>query len=247
MDKDTPGRRGWVVVRIVLVVLWLLAAAMVWWTAPRESSYARASADVVAQRVTAYQWGDSWEYADGPRPWFSAADLSSSGTLGPIFAWRTGDGRVHWVDSGDFEEVQTTGTVSDAAYSGPGAVGLAQSLRAAGLEDRVDVIRAPGWLVSGIGVVLGLVFLGILVAGPAPVLGTRWYWWWLVCLTPYGLGLLFWLVREHPWSSAPAGLGDRDRGFLGLLTGIVAALLISVLLLLLNGVLGGRWVPLPGD
>jgi hypothetical protein len=253
MDEDMPaprGRRGWDVLRAVLIVLWLVAAAMTWWTAPRKASYERASADVVAQRVTAYQWGDSWQEVDGPRPWFSDAHLSSSDTLGPVFAWRTGDGRVHWADTGDFAEVQTTGAVAAKDYSGPGAVGLAESLRAAGLQGRFDYLHTPGNLVGGIGILLGLTFFVVLVAGPAPVLGTRWYWWWLVALTPYGLGLLFWLAREHPWARSPAPAGTaatRDRGFLGLITGLVAAFLISLALLLLNGVLGGRWVPLPGD
>jgi hypothetical protein len=60
------------VLRLALVLLWLFAAAVSWWTAPRKQSYEQAAADVAAGRVTAYQWGDRWD-ADGPGPWFDAS------------------------------------------------------------------------------------------------------------------------------------------------------------------------------
>ena len=243
--------RWWGVLRLALVLLWLLAAVMTWWTAAREQGYDQARADVTAGRVTAYQWGDRWD-GDGPGPWFGASTLQSSGTLGPLFAWRTQDGRVQWTDTGDFDQVTTTGAIDDKGYSGAGAVGIAQDIRAAGLEDRGGDVDAREPVVVGIGVVLAAIFLGMVVAGPAPVLGTRWFWFCLVYLTPLGLGLLFWLARDRPWSRAaapaivPGGVGRRDRGVLGFGIGILAMFLISLLLLILHGALGDRWVPQPG-
>ncbi|MEH0985429.1 hypothetical protein [Micromonospora sp. CPCC 205556] len=239
--------------RLALVLLWLLAAAVSWWTAPRKQSYEQARADVAAGHVTAYQWGDSWATDGSPRPWFGASDLRASSTLGPLFAWRTPDGRVYWTDTGNFDQVTTTGAVDPASYSGPGAVGIAQDLRAGGLVHRAGEVQPSGVAVAvaGIGLVLAAVFLGVGVAGPAPVLGTRWFWFWLVSTAPYGLGLLFWLFRDRPWSrpAAPAATpGDRelrDRGLLGLCLGFLATILISLLLLALHEALGDRWVPLP--
>lgn len=257
--------RWWDVLRLALVVLWLLAAVLAWWTAPRKQSYDQAKADVAAGRVTAYQWGDRWD-GDDPGPWFGVSALQSAGTLGPLFAWRTPDGQVRWTDTVDFDEVTTTGAVDDKSYSGAGAVGIAQELRAAGLEHRGGDVDSPGPVVAGIGFVLAAIFLGTVVAGPAPVLGTRWFWFWLVSLAPLGLGLLFWLARDRPWSrsavpapavpapavpapAAPAPAAGRaerrDRGILGFAIGVLAAILISILLLTLHGILGDWWVPRP--
>nr|WP_230416265.1 hypothetical protein [Micromonospora tarapacensis] len=246
--------RWWAVLRLALVLVWLLAAAVSWWTAPRKQSYEQARAAVVAGRVTAYQWGDSWAAGGGPRPWFGASGLRASSTLGPLFAWRTPDGRVYWTDTDRFDQVTTTGAVDPASYSGPGAVGIGQDLRAGGPEHRAGEVR-PRWAaatVTGIGLLLAAISLGVLVAGPAPVLGTRWFWFWLVSTAPYGLGMLFWLSRDRPWSRpvVPAAMpGDRerrDRGILGLVLGILAAILINLLLLALHAAVGDRWVPLPG-
>nr|WP_240742144.1 hypothetical protein [Micromonospora zingiberis] len=241
--------------RLALVLLWLLAAAVNWWTAPRKHSYEQARADVTAGHVTAYQWGDSWATGGSPLPWFGASDLRASGTLGPLFAWRTPDGRVYWTDTGYFDQVTTTSAVDPASYSGPGAIGIAQDLRAGGLEHRAGEVHSLGVAVTvmGIGLVLAAVFLGVVVAGPAPVLGTRWFWFWLVCAAPYGLGLLLWLSRDRPWTrpAVPAAMpGDRerrDRGVFGLVLGILAGILVSLLLLALNEALGDRWVPLSGS
>jgi hypothetical protein len=47
---------------------------------------------------------------------------------------------------------------------------------------------------------LATVCLLVIIFGPAPRLGTRWYWFW-AALMPWGLGVLLWLAREHPWSA----------------------------------------------
>ncbi|HYN94759.1 MAG TPA: hypothetical protein VES42_12995 [Pilimelia sp.] len=242
--------RWWGVLRVAVVLLWLLAAAASWWTGPREQSYDRARADVAAGRVTAYQWGDYWD-AGNARTWFGPARLHSSGTLGPLFVWRTPDGRVRWTNTDHFGRVKVMGTVDEVNYSGPGAMGIAQDVRAAGLERRSGGVDPFGAGRAFVGLILGLVFLGVVVAGPAPTRGTRWYWFWLVAAAPYGLGLLYWLARERPWSpsAAPAaeagGPDRRSRGILGLGLGVVASILVSLLLLILHSILGDRWVPYP--
>jgi hypothetical protein len=91
----------------------------------------------------------------------------------------------------------------------------------------------------------------VIAAGPAPVLGTRWFW--LTYTAPYGLGLVFWLLRDRPWSRSAqlartaGGEEKRDRGFLGLLIGVLASFPISALVMVLNMALGDRWVPSAGS
>ncbi|TDC66335.1 hypothetical protein E1258_03105 [Micromonospora sp. KC207] len=248
----SPGRawRWWGALRLALVLLWLLAAVTTWWTAPRKQSYDQARADVAAGRVTAYQWGDRWGVGSSPR-WFGTPALQGSGTLGPLIAWRTPDGRVHWTDTDIFGQVTTTGAVDQGSYSGPGAVGIAQDLRAAGLEHRAGVVPSPASAVTWIDLFLAAVVLGVVVAGPAPVRGTRWFWFWLIYLTPHGLGLLFWLARDHPWSRPAVPAAARSRverrhsGILGFGIGILAAMLIGAVLLILRQALGDWWVPRP--
>ncbi|WJK43175.1 hypothetical protein O7608_12725 [Solwaraspora sp. WMMA2056] len=246
--------RWWDVLRLALVLLWLVAAGTAWWTTPRQQSYEQARADVAAGRVMAYQWGDNWDRRPGT--WFGQAPLRSSGDLGPLFVWRTADGRVHWTDADVFGQVALAGAVvDDEGFSGPGAAALARDLRAAGLEQRVGGVQPAGSIGLGAGFVLGVVCLAVIVGGPAPATGTRWYWFWLVYLVPYGLGLLFWLAVDRPWTgtaTAPLGLLDggtprRRSGLLGFGTGLLAAFLISFLTMVLNGILGDWWVPRPGD
>ncbi|WP_412735141.1 hypothetical protein [Krasilnikovia sp. MM14-A1259] len=237
--------------RIAVVLLWLLAAATAWWTAPRQQSYEQATAAVTAGRVTAYQWGDHWDDGSAQR-WFGDYSLQSSGTPGPIFAWRTPDARWHWTDTGGVVvPVDATDAADDQQYAGPGAAALTRELKAAGLDDADSDVVLPTAVVA-IATVLGLLLLGVLIAGPAPRLGTRWYWFWVITVVPYGLGLLVWVAREHPWSRsaavelAPDGTPRRDRGFLGLGVGLLSALVISVAVVLLRGALGDTWLPHPG-
>ncbi len=136
---------------------------------------------------------------DRRTPWFGTADLESSGRLGPLFAWRTPDGRVWWTDTTYFDQVTIIGTAHEMSYDGPGAVAFAEQLQAAGLAaGRSGVLQPIGQVVAGTGFAAAVVVIGVLLAGPAPVLGTRWFWFWLICLVPFGLGILWWLARERP-------------------------------------------------
>ncbi|SDT02066.1 hypothetical protein SAMN04489716_2275 [Actinoplanes derwentensis] len=228
---------------MLVIGCWAVAAAVSWWTAPRPSTYEQARADIAGRQVVAFQWGDRWGGGD-TRRWFADDTLYSSNPLGPLFGWRTGDGRVHWIDSGDFDQVMATGAVDATVYDGPGAIGLAQDLQAAGIEQRYGDISVLGGLVGGIGFFLTMLVLLVLLVGPEPVLGTKWYWFWIVFTMPYGLGLLFWTLRDRPWAARPPAREPRRDGWLiGLATGVLLGVLITVALHLLNGAFGDRWIP----
>jgi hypothetical protein len=88
--------------------------------------------------------------------------------------------------------------------------------------------------------VIALLSLAILIQGPAPGLGTRWFWFFLGGL-PYGLGVLLWLRAERPWTEpeppAPdkkTGQPKRYSGLTGLGLMILGGMVVSILVALLR-------------
>ncbi|AEV84934.1 hypothetical protein ACWT_3910 [Actinoplanes sp. SE50] len=205
----------WRVLRWVMVALWVVAAGAAWWAAPRESTAEQASADIADHRVVAYQFGSGW-HDTAPDRWFSvpSVDVKTSDPQA-IFAWRTPDHRTHWVRD------------------------LHPGLDPAGSGTLISLST----LVNGIGLLFTVVFLGVLWAGPPPLTGTRWYWWWLFALVPFGLGLIWWTFREYPWNREPELPERRRTGFRGFGTAFVVSLGVSVALLLLRRVFGDILFP----
>ncbi|MFI1991805.1 hypothetical protein [Actinoplanes sp. NPDC020271] len=207
----------WRIVRLVLVALWLVAASAAWWGAPREAGTGEAFADVREHRVVAYQLGTEWQ-DDSPDRWFAVPTLET-GDQDRIFAWRTSDGRTHWADISDTPDLK-----------------LELS------PDRSANVLYLSTLINGIGLLFTLVFVGVLWVGPTPVTGTRWYWWWLFALVPFGLGLLYWTFHEVPWTR-PDIPESRDTGWRGLGTAIVVSVLVSVILYGLTSLFGEAAFP----
>lgn len=250
ISRVDRSRRWWSALRLTLVLLWLVAAVAAWWTTPREQSYEKARADAAAGRVTAFQWGDHWNSTDAGG-WFEPPGLRQNySQLGTFFAWKTSDGRSYWTDTTTFTQVEAP--IDDDGYFRPGAAGIAQQLRAAGIEQRGGTLPQGASITAGITFLLAVVILGVGIAGPPPRRGTRWFWFWLIYLTPQGLGLLFWLLREHPWArsaphAAPSGSVERrDRGALGFAIGLILAILYIAVVSILHKALGDWWVPRPG-
>jgi hypothetical protein len=263
MDHDgdsgsrQPRERGswWRMLRIALVALWVVWAALSWWAAPRQADVAEARADLSAGRVMSYQWADSWD-ADAIDGWNSPERprLRSSGTQGPMFVWRTPDWRIHYAMTGvDSTEFTLDDSVDATRFSDPEAASVDQAVHAAGLRTGA-VDDGPVWpILLAITIVMALTFLGVLINGPAPVTGTRWCWFWLVSGAPLGLGLLYWLARERPWSATvvarrgTSGVDGRRRWYVGFIGGILASLAVSLLVYLLHDLLGDTLVPHPGS
>ncbi|BCY10870.1 hypothetical protein [Actinoplanes sp. L3-i22] len=210
----------WRIARWVLVVLWLVAAGAAWWGAPRVTGNERALSDIAAHRVVAYDFGSRWR-DESPDRWFAVPDLVSDASNPAIFAWRTSDGRAHWTD------------VSDVR-------GFQEQLR--GMAYHSTNVLVLSTLINGIGLLFTLIFLAVLWAGPAPVTATRWYWWWLFALVPFGLGLLYWAFREVPWER-PEIPAERLGGWRGLGLAFVTSVVISLVLLGLTWLFGNNAFP----
>ena len=244
--------------RIAVLALWVTWAALGWWTAPRPSHVEQARADLTAGRVVAYEWGDSWDTDVGWAGVMAVSELQSNGTYGPLFAWRTPDWRVHYVDvAADGTSTVLAGTVDATQFSDAFTASLAEAVQAAGGEELQASVGTPFALRLLTGPLLTAAFLVLLLAGPAPRIGTRWFWFWVATLAPLGLGLLTWLIREHPRPAEPdlearpdapvmwPGRETRLRGPLGFGAGLVAAFAGSFLLHLVSGVTGEWLVPIP--
>ncbi|MEU5948606.1 hypothetical protein ABZ793_24030 [Micromonospora sp. NPDC047465] len=243
------GRRSWWrVLRIVLVVVWVAWAALSWWSAPREASRAQARSDLSAGRMVSYQWADGWD-STGRWGWTDGRTLRCTGCFGPLFVWRTGNWRVHYTefDRGSVGSV-SPGFFDAMQHSGPLAAAFDQALQSANLQPRWQGVDAP-LPVRALPVVLLLSILTVLVFGPDPARGTRWFWFWLLTGVPLGLGLIWWLARERPWYPTdppppdPSGRDPRDRWYVGVLIGIATSITVSVLLYGLRRVLGDWYVP----
>lgn len=241
------SRTGWQIARFSLVALWVLWAALSWWAQPRAAPVGEARADLAAGRVVAYQWGDRWDndvdggWASGP------PTLTSRDTLGPIFAWRTAGHSVRYtvLPSPD-SEFTLTDAIDKTRFSDPEAASLAEAgapeFRSGQLYPRLASLAKWG------GPLLFLAFLALLINAPAPRLGTKWFWFWVVVWGPFGTGVLFWLFREHPWAARDSPPeAKRDRGHLGFLIGVIAAIAVSFLVYLLHDLLGDALVPTPGN
>ncbi|MEV0715071.1 hypothetical protein [Asanoa sp. NPDC050611] len=216
-------------VRVGLALLWVVWAVAAWWTAPRAATLDEARSDAAAGRIVAHQWTDSFGVADNL--WFARLRFSMS-TDGPgqVLVWRTGFGRVHHTLIPDV--VTEPGLGGDVvADPDPLHAALPDSQRGTVLPYFPPVLA----------VVIALICLAILIQGPAPKLGTRWFWFFLGGL-PFGLGVLLWLRVERPWAEpedpAPdrkTGQPKRYGGLTGLGLTILGGIVISLLVALLRG------------
>lgn len=227
-----PGGR-WRVLRVVLVALWLAWATTAWWTEPRQAFMRDAEEDLWTHQVATVCWGDRWQGQPGIGTWTMRSQLvSDSAEVDRIFAWRTDSGRVYYTNADE------PGPVNDDVADSPSAElarkVLVPSLAGLRITEDCGSLR-PGIPAPAVfALLLGLASLALLVRGPAPVLGTRWFWFWIIGGVPFGLGVLAWLARERPWSRAAtpppsSGGGEpRRRWLTGLLLAIVAWIVVGI-------------------
>lgn len=244
--RDQRERR-WV--GVVLLGLWVAALAASCWVGPWQTPGQRFVDDVRAHRVTA------WEVRDrSPEQLLTGlalTDTPGSEAVGPgIVVWRDTLGRARWADvttSGDdgsaplVERVPAgaaaPGSAADAPVSEQQRARTWATALTAGAGAHRDAV--PGWARS----LLGLErFAGwvIVLLGPRPRRGTRWYWMW-VGMLPYGIGLAALAWFEHLRPRRPTvGVADERwfaverrrsgaQGFFTLVAGGVAVTAVVAL------------------
>ncbi|WP_125802101.1 hypothetical protein [Actinoplanes sp. ATCC 53533] len=238
-EVGRPKVSWWQVLRVVLVLGWVACAGITWWSAPGESSAAQARADLTAGRLTSFEWGDRWESDGGYFNPFQSG-LRSSGGPGPVLLWHTTDGRQHYatVDGGG---AGTNTTLS----SGPEAEALDAELRAYDDARGLPAALPLGAIQNGLFIAGSVLFLWALISAPDPVIGTKWFWFWLVTGVPLALGLFWWLARERPWSPRALGRETRLTGWIGLGLGFLSGVAVSLLVWGLDSLLGDALVPVP--
>ncbi|MFC5927949.1 hypothetical protein [Micromonospora vulcania] len=202
----------------------------------------------MTRSVLTYQWAEGWN-STGRWGWTNDRRLRFSGRSGPLFVWRTDNWRVHYAE---FDRGSAGPVLPDSfdgvQYSGAQAAAFDQELQSANLQPRWQGVDSPT-PVRGLPVLLVLSVLAVLLFGPNPARGTRWFWFWVLTGAPLGLGLIWWLARERPWHPAVTpppdsnGRDPRDRWYVGLLIAIATSIAASILLYGLRQALGDWYVP----
>ncbi|MFC8850825.1 MULTISPECIES: hypothetical protein [unclassified Micromonospora] len=217
---------------LTMALCWLAWAVLAWWAAPRASDVGQLEGDLAAGRVVTFHRGDGWQRRGA---FWGATPNPGLGWQGPMVAWSLPDGRIRYADVG----VPPVGPESTPGGEDDRLARLARPWQSAG---------APAHRITAAAVVLG--WLAMLVVGPDPVAGTRWFWFWLGSL-PFGVGVLAWLYRERwrPPARQPYRQGmalpvaDRRSGWAGLGWTLLAGLGLSLAVAALRGLLGGALIP----
>ena len=234
-------RRTRLVVAAVLGVLWLLWAVTTWHAQVRPVTADQLRSDVAAGDVTGYTLTRSVDVTDHGWPEPDTTDLPTAGDgrHGGIVLYRTASGSLRYVvgirqvDPGDIR----------GGYGDVGATDLSRDLVAtldgAGVAHR-SAFYPPNLPGAAAGL-LTLAALALLLGAPRPTRGTRWFWFWLVYLTPGAVGLLGYAAAELV-APAPAG-AKRLPGLAGAALGFVASLAFTLAAAGLRSWLGTAAIP----
>jgi hypothetical protein len=231
---------------LVLVVGWVVWLALAWVAEVRLVPVATLDEDLGAGRVVAFREvlleppgsDDGWVESPGIGYW----TVDSLGRLDDDSAVDGTGASVtvtYWVDGPVANQ-----RVLDLGGDRAAAAAAGDRLREAGVPPDLsfgsDFIGTPdrdGQLAW----VLALVTFGLIVLGPRPGRGTRWFWFWLL-MAPLGLGVLAYAVVELVRPGRHRGT-DAGRGRYGGLAGLLVAVLGSVLIGELVSWLA-EWAPL---
>lgn len=151
-----------------------------------------------------------------------AAQAGPGVVPGGVIVWLDRSGRPHWTEVSAITGVRDGAHPADQLRSTAqvthwlaGEAGAARPFSLA--ENRPPAIA---------GMLFGLLGVGMIVFGPAPRRGTRWYWFWLAGVS-FGLGLLNYAWRE---CLRPAPLTPRRSGLDGFVRTMVAAAVLALAL-----------------
>ena len=231
---------GW-----VLVVGWVLWLAASWVTQPRIVPPDFVAADLARGDVPAYRLVTvDQDFRRGPFSSAEGVDVYAASDDQDGVVDGAADGRpltiAYWVDApvADLRVLDTNGLSSDT----PAA--LVETFRAAGVPE-AEASRLyrglPSDRVANAGAVLLFVGFLVIVLGPRPRRGTRWFWFWIVG-GPLSVGLPIFAVAEllRPRYEAegtvhPPGVAGRWSGLAGFAAGIVLSLAFGWVLLTISG------------
>jgi len=236
---------------VVAVVAVLLASA--WQAGLRASTFEQLQDDLADGTVQ--QWYAAEQLESAPLDLTRApastvrGDLDEAGEgvylppkgdpLGGILVWRT------W------------GATGWQVASPAGVAALGDDLRMAATEESTALVGrlrdaqvpmkpyefSEGSSVAVVVALGGLALLAFLVLGPAPRVGTRWFWFWVITTLPAASGVVAYAVlelvgiRRRP----DRALDQRISG----LRGFLGSILVSMVLLAVAHTLRDNGVPLP--
>jgi len=217
--EQRGSSRAWVSLRLVLLGLWLVAAAAGYVLHERPATLGQLYASV------------------------AAGDVTSVRLVGGLVPGATGSAKleVHWRSGGVPRVVTTTVVRQDDAWSAPsvpeGSVttdDVAAEIAARDPSVRVVQAESPSGVTFSIPLLGGtvpvwaavlalgvcLVAFCVLVAGPEPWRATRWAWFWL-CGSPWGLLGFLLLSGPTPGLRGPRQPARRLTGGWAFLLGAV--------------------------
>ena len=204
------------------VLAWAIWLIAMWVTQPRVVPPSQLEADLAQGRVTSFGVvrlveSDGSFFISGGR---TSVEPAGDGrdALGTVDEWSSSDGRLSvafWV----VLSVADLWVIDPDRAAPPELEAIADRLGAAAVEDRTRSLTYSTFSdgVSKADVAISLVALLVVVMGPRPGRGTRWFWFWLIWL-PFGLGLLAFAVFEVlrpprlgvvPFSAGNGALSDE--------------------------------------
>jgi hypothetical protein len=240
-------RIGRPLLAVLLIGGWLAWAGVTYVTQAREVSAAQYAADLDARDVVAFRVVAN--VRDGDSVWggapldFDVPPADQSGMPDPDSPDRGSTTVMYWTDNA----IGPVRIVDD--YSVPVQQRVAE-LQQAGVRPNTSY-DYPSDTGQGVGFVVGLVALLVVVGGPVPTRGTRWFWFWMLGVT-WGWGVVAYAVFEllRPGRTPRVvGVGGasrrRLRGWEGWVLMILLSVLVGVGVGELSGATGGVVIPAP--
>lgn len=192
----------WCLLTVVLIGMsaWLFLT-------PRQASVGDFAQNLQAGTVRGYEVGSRDQFDR-----FRGLIFNDGGTDRQELAWCTGTlrcQRVHIDDLGTFLDDGTDAAdEEDREFNGDYEV-VDRFVDRYAAEKRPMAGQTYPWLgpLGATWALSWLIMLWVLITGPQPRHVTKWAGFWILCL-PGGLGVLYMLTREAPWSRAVATLPE---------------------------------------
>ena len=230
---------GW-----LLIIWWAGWLASLWAAQPRMVPQDVVVDELTAGRATAYRVVVVEEHGDGLFDGTDRIEISPASDADDGVVDGAADGRqltvAYWVDApiGGLRVLDTDGLGSDAPTE------VAERFRAAGVPEAAAgdlYVRSPAGRTYTAGALLMALTLALVVLGPRPSRGTRWFWFWLL-FAPLFLAVPLFAVAERlrprRWPEGtehPKGVAGRWNGLTGLAVGVLLSLATTAALRALAG------------